>query len=195
MLMIENQYSSRYYRLRKANKNRAIHLWRMCATLGTWQITHLKGERRGAMGEPSLICPNTLLVPLNSSLHVSNLFLGGSNDSLTSFLLRNVSSSSSNAGFRFFRSCRRKYITFSVLWLNLLGKEEWRINRAWDQERWRYKSDFDQFEVEFRRRRRCEIFFNFLTVDSGALERVFLYPWSNQASKLNWVYQYQQQIP
>lgn len=108
--------------------------------------THLKGERRGAMGEPSLICPNTLLVPLlSSNRHVSNLFLGGSNDSLTSFLLRNVSSSSSSAGFRFFRSSRRKYITFSVLWLwkNLLKWRAWAY--VWDRDERRsertHKSD------------------------------------------------------
>lgn len=63
------------------------------------------------------------MLPLNN-LHVSNLFLGGSNDSLTSFLLRIESSSSSSAGFRFFRSSSRKYITFSVLWLVSGGKRD-----------------------------------------------------------------------
>lgn len=85
------------------------------------KYTNLKACLRGVSGDPSLIWPKfRQFCPF--ILHVSRRFLGGSTVSTTSFRGR-TSSSSSSAGRRRFRSNNRKYITFSVLWLNEIYKE------------------------------------------------------------------------
>ena len=80
---------------------------------------------RGMTGEPSLSCSKCMGEPPLSLL--STLFLGGSMmDPVPGFrspldpprlLPFPLSSPSSRAGFLCFRSNNRKYITFSVLWL------------------------------------------------------------------------------
>lgn len=93
----------------------------LCGAMLPTKYTNLKACLRGVSGDPSLIWPKfRQFCPF--ILHVSRRFLGGSTVSTTSFRGR-TSSSSSKAGRRRLRSNNRKYITFSVLWLNEIKKE------------------------------------------------------------------------